>query len=313
MIYADMHCDTLTVCLDEGLNLGDCKLQTSLEKLRKSGCGVQCFAVFTDGDAAAAREKVNASLALFESFVGGCDFVMPVKSYRDLEICRKSGKVGAILTVENLGFTDGDLSALDGLYDSGVRMASLVWNTPNMYACPNLIFNGEIPDFDKRNNEGLTKLGAAAVERLDELKIIVDISHLSDGGAEQILKGRKIPIVASHSNATAVCGVSRNLTDGLIRKISDCGGIVGVNFCYDFLGGQPFESVLAHIKHIINIGGEGCVAFGSDFDGIPPYPEIPDCTAMPKIFSYLEGGLSPRVLEKLAYKNFGRVFKAICG
>ena len=113
------------------------------------------------------------------------------------------------------------------------------------------------------------------MEKLDELKIIVDISHLSDGGAEDILKGRKIPAVASHSNAASVFNVCRNLTDGQIKMLSECGGVAAVNYCYDFIGFENvFDGLLKHVLHIIKVGGENCVALGSDFDGIPAYPQL---------------------------------------
>ncbi len=158
-------------------------------------------------------------------------------------------------------------------------------------------------------------MGRAAVEELDRLKIIIDISHLSDGGADEILRGRKIPIVASHSNACAVCGVSRNLTDGQIKAVADCGGVIGINFCADFLGEEDaFSAVMRNIKHIIKVGGEDSVAIGSDFDGIPTTENLEDCTRMPALFEFLErSALSPRVIEKFAYKNFLRVFKEVCG
>ena len=83
----------------------------------------------------------------------------------------------------------------------------------------------------------------------------------------------------------------------------------------DFLCGVvTIESVLKHIRRIINVGGEDVIAFGSDFDGIPQNPYIKDCTSMPELLNYLNmHGLSAVTLEKLAYKNFTRVFKEVCG
>lgn len=311
MRYVDLHCDTLTECFDKGLSLADCNLQINLEKLKKSGCAVQCFAIFTQGGDAAFRfEK-------YLSYYGECikkHGIKPVLDFGGFESCLKGGEAGSILTVENLGFMT-DLAQLKSLYAAGVRMASLVWNFENTFAYPNLIFEGGIPKFSKRESRGLKGLGRQAVEALDGLKIIVDISHLSDGGTDEILSGRKTPIVASHSNAACVNGVARNLTDVQIKKIADCGGVVGVNFCKDFLGvGSTFESIFAHFKHIINIGGEDVAAFGSDFDGIPAPPDLEDCTKMPRLLHYLEGrGIKGETLEKLCYKNFARVFKEVVG
>lgn len=308
MKLIDMHCDTLTVCADKKSDLAVCGLQTNLKKLRESGYIAQCFAVFTEGGNAAA--DFERYLAFYKKTLSGHgDIAAPVFSSADITRCERDKKLGCILTVENLSFTGGDLGKLDLLKAEGVKMASLIWNNENVFARPNLIFENGLPSFEKRESRGLTRLGKEAAERLDELKIIIDVSHLSDGGADELLTGRKIPLVASHSNSSSVCGVSRNLTDGLIKKIADCGGLIGLNFCADFLGGEAFKSVLLHLKRIINVGGTDVIALGSDFDGIPEVENLEDCTRVPALFKYLSlNGIDDNTLEKLAYKNFLRVF-----
>ncbi|MDE7301529.1 MAG: dipeptidase, partial [Clostridia bacterium] len=130
-----------------------------------------------------------------------------------------------------------------------------------------------------------------------------------------ILELSSAPIVASHSNAAAVCNVARNLTDGQIKKIVDKGGVVGLNFCRDFVGGESaFENLYLHLKHIMNVGGEDCAALGSDFDGIPAYEELSDCTKVQSLLQYfMSRGITPRQIEKLALKNFMRVFEEVVG
>ncbi len=313
MIYVDLHCDTLTACAESGTNLADFGGQTNLEKLKKSGCAAQCFAIFTEGESAALNfEKY---LAFYKENMRKLRHIAaPIENFNDFSRCKKEGKVGCILTVENLSFIGTDLQKIDRLKKEGVKMASLVWNNKNLLAIPNLVFENGLPLFENRVEEGLSPLGKGAVERLDESGIIIDISHLSDGGAREILDGRKTPIVASHSNAQKVLNVCRNLTDELIKKIADCGGVIGINFCKDFLGEPAFDCVLNNIRHMIDVGGEGVVAFGSDFDGIPVNPELPDCTRMPALLEFLgESGLPAATVEKLAYKNFLRVFKEVCG
>ncbi|MDE6586387.1 MAG: dipeptidase [Clostridia bacterium] len=312
--YTDMHCDTVTVCADRVADLRENGFQLDLKRLSSSGCAAQCFAIFTKGETA--PKDFERYLAFYKRMLlEHGDLILSVENYGDLVAAQKSNKVGAILTVENLGFIGTDLDRLNALEKNGVCMASLVWNYENALARPNLIFENDFPAFEKRVNTGLTDLGREAAERLDKLKIIIDISHLSDGGADELLNGRKIPLVASHSNAQGAYNVSRNLTDGQIKKIADCGGVVGVNFCFDFLGGSGgFESVYNHISHIINVGGEDVAALGSDFDGIPLSPQLEDCTRMQALFEYLSGrGLPFNTIEKLAYKNFFRVFKEIRG
>ena len=219
MNYADMHCDTLTVCRLGGGDLAECGLQTDIKRLARSGCKAQCFAIFTNGSGA--KEEFLKHLAFFGRMLEKHgDLVLSAKNSKDLSRAEREQKLAAILTVENLGFTEGDISSLGFLKSSGVKMASLVWNTPNGYARPNLVLKDGVPSPYENEARGLTKLGKQAVDKLDELKIIIDVSHLSDGGVDEILQNRKIPVVASHSNARKVCGVSRNLTDAQIKKNS---------------------------------------------------------------------------------------------
>ncbi|MDE6075286.1 MAG: dipeptidase, partial [Clostridia bacterium] len=241
--------------------------------------------------------------------------ILPVQSCSDLEKAQNGGKIAAILTVENLGFTGGDLSVIPDLKKLGVHMASLVWNNANCFAYPNLIFEGGKPLFAAREERGLTALGKDAVRVLNDNKIIVDISHLSDGGVEDVLNISTAPIVASHSNCAAVCGVCRNLTDGQLKKIAESGGVAGLNFCRDFVGGESaLESLCLHLKHMIKVGGEDLPALGSDFDGIPPYDELSGCEKVQSLLEYFaRSGISPRVLEKVAYGNFARVFGQVVG
>lgn len=312
MNYIDLHCDTLTACCDGGQGIIKNSLQTDVERLKKSGCVAQCFAIFTEGESA--PEDFEKYLSFYQKELeDNPEKIQPVVSSQNLKKCVSSGILGGVLTVENLSFIGDDLSKIARLAKVGVKMASLVWNNQNLLASPNLSFKDGVPQFLERCNSGLTDLGRQAVEELDKNKIIVDISHLSDGGAEDILKNRKTPVVASHSNCASVFNVCRNLTDVLIKKVADCGGVVGVNYCMDFLGGETFESIARHISHIINIGGEDCIALGGDFDGIPAPKDLEDCSKIPKLFTFLEGKIGISALEKLAHFNFERVFKEVCG
>lgn len=313
MKYVDLHCDTLTACFDAKESLASFNGQISLNKLKESGCAAQCLAIFTDGVRAA--ENFENYIAFYKSELAKLnDIAAPIDSFTDLKRCEKDGKTGIILTVENLGFIGEDLQKISVLKQEGVKMASLVWNNKNQFASPNLKFKDGVPQFEAREEEGLTPLGGQAVELLDFEKIIVDISHLSDGGAREILQCRKTPVVASHSNAQGVLNVCRNLSDELVKKIAGCGGVIGVNFCKDFLGSPAFGYVLKHVNRLIKVGGEDVIALGSDFDGIPVNPEIESCARVPALLDYLqEGGLPYKTVEKLAYKNFFRVFKEVCG
>lgn len=311
MKYIDMHCDTLThaKALDEGLRKNS--LQVDFERLQEAGCAAQCFAIFMRGG-------TPAQFLQYAQFLSGqiavnSGICAPVLSLADLKNAVNGGKLGCILTAENIGFISS-ADEVKNLHSLGVRMASLVWNDENALAYPNLKYDGGAPDFSAREERGLKPLGREVAEALDSYKIIIDVSHLSDGGLDGLLEGRKIPLVASHSNCFALHPVSRNLTDEQIKKIADCGGVVGVNFCLAFLGGgNAMESALSHIAHIIKVGGEDCAALGSDFDGMPPQPGMSSCGNMPELLQKLTKKFGTRIAEKVVFGNFMRVFKEICG
>ena len=311
MNYTDMHCDTLTECFYRGVSLRCNDLQADFARLKAAGCAAQCFAIFTQDSGAAGffgyadffKREVEAS----------SDICAQAVNYSDIATARKEGKLACILTAENLGFVTcaEDVKKLKSV---GVCMASLVWNKENALACPNLKFCGNKPDFAAREARGLKKSGAEIARALDECGIIIDVSHLSDGGLSDLLCARKKPLVASHSDAFSLCGVSRNLTDGQIKSIADCGGVIGVNFCLDFLGGESaFISSLRHISRFISVGGEDCAAFGSDFDGMSAQSGMEDCLKMPELLNILSDMFGGRVAEKISSGNFLRVFKEVCG
>lgn len=308
MTYIDLHCDTLTK--GRGV-LTDGERHVSIEKLQSAGALAQCFAIYTDGQNAG--EQFDLALTRYRQALNDHgDQLLPVFCYGDLLTARNAGKVGAVLTVENLGFLAGDLDRIPRLKEEGVKIASLVWNYANSFAYPNLVRKGGVPDFSLRERRGLTDLGKRAVEALCANRILVDISHLSDGGAEDVLALSSLPVVATHSDSFAVHPVSRNLTDGQIRAVADSGGVIGVNFCRDFLGGEnAFERTLLHVRRFIDIGGEDCIAFGSDFDGIPTVTSLPDCTAMPRLIEYLTERLGDKITQELAYSNVLRLFKEV--
>jgi membrane dipeptidase len=258
----------------------------------------------------------NGTAPLFERYLNFYKSlnIKKVLNYNDLMKCVKGDEVGGILTVENLGFVEGNINYINKLAQEGVKIASLVWNNENALAYPNYNCDGKEPDIFKRENRSLKFLGERVVELLDFNKIIVDVSHLSDGGLVELLITRSVPTIATHSNCTFVNNVSRNLTDFQIKKIADSGGVIGVNFSPTFLGtGDSFENVLKNIRHMLNIGGSGVISLGSDFDGIKPSESLKNCTYMPKLLNFLHDKLGGEIVDNLCVNNFARVFKSVCG
>ena len=138
----------------------------------------------------------------------------------------------------------------------------------------------------------------------------VDVSHLNVTGFWQVARLVKSPIVASHSNAHAVCPHPRNLTDDQFRAILDSGGLVGINLYPPFLGGDDLPAIERHIAHFATLGGEKALCFGTDFDGMTPPKAWNGLSFMTKIWDYLQGrGYTLDFLEDLFYNNAYRFFQ----
>ena len=165
---------------------------------------------------------------------------------------------------------------------------------------------------------GLTEKGKELVAEMENLGIIPDVSHLSDAGFYNVLAVTKKPFVASHSDARAVCPNVRNMTDDMIAKLSERGGVMGLNFCADFLEEKPLgeenpgtiAAVVRHAKHIVNVGGIDVLGLGSDFDGIPTHRELPGAQSMGRLWdAFHDAGFSEGELDKIFYGNVLRVYK----
>jgi membrane dipeptidase len=189
----------------------------------------------------------------------------------------------------------------------GVRLISLTWNGENCFGFPNSADPALMA-------LGLKPFGIEAVREMNRLGVIVDVSHLSDGGFWDIRKHGAKPFVASHSNARALSPHPRNLTDDMIRALADAGGVAGVNYCPAFLsrdvtsGVSTVDLVVQHIGHLIKTGGEDCVSLGGDWDGITGDIELRGPEKMGILFDALaDAGHPGRVIEKIAWGNALRV------
>ena len=231
------------------------------------------------------------------------------------------------LTTEEGGIIGGDPAKLDTLYDAGVRMMTVTWNYDNELGHPNRLPAGVREDFRNfyrfvpESGRGLTSVGKEAVARMEELGIIPDVSHLSDDGFYDVADIVKGPFAASHSNARALCGCSRNLTDDMIRTVAEHGGVIGLNFCPSFVMEAEDESrcftsceaLAAHARHIMNVGGREVIAFGTDFDGIPRRNlEIQNASMMQRPADYMLGhGFTMEEVEGMYYKNVLRLYREV--
>lgn len=305
----DLHCDTIMQLLDHP-DSGDLYRNTwkiDIEKLQKAHSKVQDFALFIN------LGKTNDPYGRYEEMRNLCttqihlygEHIQHVLSYQDVKSVYESGKIGALMSIEEGGVLGGDLDKLKQAYQDGVRLITLTWNYPNGLGEPHC---GE-------QHKKLTTKGVEFVEAMQDLGIIVDCSHLNDAGTEQLGDILDVPFVASHSNAREVTAHTRNLPDNLIKLIANKGGVIGLNFAQAFLGTSPvsrIDNIVKHGLYLINKGGEDVVALGTDFDGIKPNTEIKDASEMYRLYdAFKEAGLSVEQCEKLFWKNADRLLKEI--
>lgn len=221
----------------------------------------------------------------------------------------KKGLMSAVLALEDSGIIKSDLENIDKLYEAGFRAMTLIWNHKNCIGSP----NSKDPCVMK---EGLTEFGKEAVVYMQEKGIMVDVSHLSDGGFYDVAKLAKKPFVATHSNCRVISPHQRNLTDDMLRVLAEHGGVAGINFGPEFLNediadhNSAVEGIVKMIEHMRNIGGIDMIALGTDFDGIAGKREIDNISEMPKLFSALEKkGFTATEIDKIARGNVLRVME----
>jgi len=313
MYIADLHCDTLYKIRQDRKHaiksrMADGSFHVNLQKLKQSGYLIQNFAAFVDAEEDSERfAACNELIDIFyEEIENNIDSVMAVKSFADIEKCIKSSRIGALLTVEEGGVAEGSINKLDKLYERGVRMMTLTWNYENELAYPN-----DVERQRAERQKGLKKQGIDFVMAMRDMGMLIDISHLSDAGAFELLRDLKLTVIASHSNARAVCNHVRNLPDELIKLIADRGGVIGINLSTNFIGGSGGrEDIIKHIRHMINVGGSECVALGTDFDGIETNTDIPGAEAIGVLAETMaKAGISHTQQEKIFYKNALRFYK----
>lgn len=317
MKIIDMHCDTISrIYRHPGSCLRQNNFQVDLQKMKSSGYLLQNFAVFLDlAETDCPYDTCKEQIALFQSEIEkNGDLIRPVTTYHEIMENEKQGIMSALMTIEEGQVCNGDLKILKEFYDAGARMMTFTWNHKNTLGSPSEPARGT-------DRGGLTHLGIAFLDAMEQLGIIPDISHLSDQGIMDVCQLAKKPFVASHSNARFLCSRGRNLPDELISEIAKKGGVIGANFYGPFLTSVPNETgcyysyvkdIAAHIRHMVNIGGISCVGLGSDFDGIDDNVEIKDCSYMELLDSELrKSGFHESEIECIFYKNVLDLYKEL--
>jgi membrane dipeptidase len=236
-----------------------------------------------------------------------------VRTADELEGCLREGIIAAILHFEGAENLGPDPGALEELYEVGLRSLGLVWSRPNDYAHGVPFRFPSSPD----TGLGLSGAGRELVGECNRLGVLIDLSHINERGFWDVAELSEAPLVATHSNAHALCPASRNLSDRQLDAIRDSDGMVGVNFAVAFLredGGEsedtPLETVVRHVDYLVERIGIDKVGFGSDFDGAKVPKELGDVSGLPELLVALRaGGYDEKALEKLAHGNWIRVLR----
>ncbi len=274
----DLHCDTATVLYRKNLSFDNHVTHLNATSLGEHTL-TQCFAVFLN-DTKPQPEGL-------QFFKGVAEEVFPR--------LHRSG-LTPILTVEGAGVLANFPQWIDTLKQYGCRMAGLAWNGKNPLATGALT----------NDKEPLTPMGSEAVIQLGKAGITIDVSHLSTAGTEEVLTLTQNPVVASHSNAKAICNHLRNLSDEMAKEIFRRGGLVGLNLYPEFLSCGPatLNSILRHAEHFFLLGGENGVALGCDLDGVDRLPEgMKDFSSLSLLYDRFASAFGIPLAEKVFYKN----------
>lgn len=291
--YFDAHCDTASLCAADGRSLRRNAGHLDLERLQDYVNPTQIFALFADGgdfaECARQREALMAELAKNE------DAAVLCRTAAEIRAAHETGRIAALLSVEGGELLDGDPASLATAAAWGVRCVNLTWNHGNA-------LSGSHCDGPDR---GLTDRGREFVREAERRGIWLDVSHLSDAGFWDLAAMASRPLIATHSNAWAVCPHSRNLTDDMFRAICDSGGFAGINLYVPFLGGDGLEDVARHIEHFLALGGEKHIGLGGDLDGCGRLPRgIAGVQDLPRLWDFLSArGYDEGLLTDLFYNN----------
>jgi len=257
------------------------------------------------------RTAMGMMALLFRLEAGSGGKVKVVRNVTELSACLKNNVMAAICHFEGAEAIDPDLGALEVFYRAGLRSLGPVWSRPTIFAEGVPFRFPHSPD----TGPGLTDIGKALVKECNRLGILLDLSHLNEKGFWDVAKLSDAPLVATHSNAHALCAATRNLTDKQLDAIKESDGMVGLNFGCGFLrddgksnADTSLEVLVRHIDYLVERLGIDRVGLGSDFDGATMPLELSDASKLPKLISLLgKSGYDDASLRKLGHENWVRV------
>ncbi|MCL5676552.1 MAG: dipeptidase [Firmicutes bacterium] len=313
-LVADTHADSIMAVVggERRLIERSDKGHIDFPRLAEGGIDLQVLACFIEAEYKPERALAQALRmidAIHREVEASGGQVVLALSAGDAERAAEQGKQAVMISLEGGEPIGLDLAVLRSLYRLGVRLVGLTWNQRNAIADG----VGEL-----RSRGGLTTFGVELVKEMNRLGMLVDVSHLSEAGFWDVLEVSSQPVIASHSNARALCDHPRNLTDEQIKALAKNGGVIGMNFFRGFVDRQAeratLERVLDHIDHIANLVGPIHVGLGADFDGADPVVGLEDVTRVPAITAgLLQRGYKDEDVLAILGGNHLRLMRQVIG
>lgn len=278
----DGHADTVTTAMKENQGLYRNNLHLDLERLKEYNAPVQVFAICCDDQHVEnAYEYANSAIDFFKKWIVAYKAIVELAfSMEDIEINVENNKISAILALEGGEPLSGDIKNIDYFYKRGIRLVTLTWNRENELGY----------GVSTGSENGLKPFGISCIKRMNELGILIDVSHLNEAGFWDVHMVSSKPYIASHSNAYSVTAHIRNLKDAQIKDMVKKGCLIGLNLYPYFLNGTKkagIDDIIRHIKHFIELGAMRNIGLGCDFDGIDVLPEGFDGVSSLKILGQI--------------------------
>lgn len=341
-LVIDTHIDTLTHLVarnpDFSSRLEDGRVD--IPRLREGGVGAAYFAIWIDegtADAEALKYTLHSIDVIRETAARHSADMEIALAAADVERIHAAGKIAVVITIEGGRVICSDLRVLRMLHALGVRSVTLAWGAATSW----------MDSWNDARHGGLTDFGRDVVREMNRLGVLIDVSHASDAAFWQILEVSSRPVFASHSSCRNLTPTMRNLTDDMMRAMAEKGGVVNINFGTGFLTddprkvhpkrfgprqppprdlfdkvgwkslapGAPFDRLIAHFEHAIQVVGAAHVGIGSDFDGVKSVPQgMDDISKLPAITqALLARGHSETDVRKVLGENNLRVLREVIG
>ena len=307
--FIDAHADTISRALQLGPGqqslYSNSALHVDFMRLSEFEAPVQVFVAWTESRyLSTAYEHTNKMFDFFEEEVAKhSDLIEIAYDLDDIKRIASEGKISAILAIEGGEALMGEIENLVHFYERGVRVLGLTWNRENALGY------GQATG----SSQGLKPFGKEVIMKMDELGMIMDVSHLNIAGFWDAHNTSTRPYIASHSNAFGILPHARNLHDDQIMAIVESGGIIGFNMYPLFISpneSTTTEDIMMHFRHLISIGAGNHIGLGCDFDGIPSTPqEITDVSSLKAFREALTEEFDEQTANRIMERNFYEFFK----